>query len=302
MFSAKHSERFAPSPTGPLHLGHAFSALTAWERALAQRGDFLLRIEDIDQSRARPEWEEQIYTDLEWLGIWWPEPVLRQSERHPAYRAALQNLWERDLLYPCTCTRRDIEAAASAPQEGVPTHGPDGRIYPGTCAKKAEGYPLSLEKLPENTTLRLNMSQASFLLGEHQTTHILGGSYLLHYLETGPAIPGQHSFEPQELISTVGDIVIARKDMGTSYHLSVVVDDAFQKISHVTRGEDLLEATKIHVLLQHLLGLPTPIYHHHRLIRDEAGKRLAKRDDARAVSKYRAVGATPRDIRRMVGL
>ncbi len=253
-----HIERFAPSPTGPLHLGHAFSALTAWDRAMKNNGDFLLRIEDIDQSRCRPEWETQIFADLEWLGITWQQPILHQSTRLPAYRAALQILWDKGLLYPCTCRRADIKSAINAPQEGAPLLGPDGLVYPGTCRHK----PLP-SQMP-NTALRLKM--------------------------------------PQNLQNTIGDIVIARKNMGTSYHLSVVIDDAYQNVTHVTRGEDLSDATPIHAYLQKLLGLPTPIYHHHRLIRDENGKRLAKRDDARAIAKYRANGATPQDIRQMIGL
>lgn len=297
-----HRERFAPSPTGPLHLGHAFSALTAFERAEAAGGEFLLRIEDIDQTRARPEWEAQIEADLSWLGLSWEEPVLRQSERMGAYRAALQALWDRDLLYPCSCTRRDIDAALSAPQEGVPTHGPDGVIYPGTCRGKGR-LPRSLQEMPEGAALRLDMAQAVLCRGRHEVVpgrpH---GRYMLDFEETGPAFAGLHSIDAETLPATVGDIVLARKGWGTSYHLAVVLDDAHQGITHVTRGEDLFDATVIHVLLQVLLGLPTPVYHHHRLIRDDGGKRLAKRDDARAIATYRAEGATPEDIRRRIGL
>ncbi len=275
-------ERFAPSPTGPLHLGHAYSALLAWDRAVANGGEFLLRIEDIDQSRARPEWEAQIFADLAWLGICWPQPVLRQSERLDHYRAALARLWARGLLYPCTCTRRDILEATRAPQEGAPPPGPDGVLYPGTCRAKPSG------DMPV-TALRLNLRAA------------LQGGEIFHFNETG-GNPGRVEFTADEAIETIGDIVLARRDMGTSYHLSVVLDDAFQGVTHVTRGQDLYEATKIHVILQKLLRLPTPVYHHHTLIRDENGKRLAKRDDARAIAGYRADGATPEDIRHMVGL
>lgn len=282
--NSRHTERFAPSPTGPLHLGHAFSALTAAARASGSGGQVLLRIEDIDRARARPEWEAQIFEDLAWLGLSWPKPVLRQSTRLPAYRAALERLRDADLLYICTCNRRDIEAAANAPQEGAPAFGPDGLIYPGTCRHRrlAPGAPL-----PDGAALRLDMSAAA--------------PERLRFEESGEA-PGIHEITRSDLITSVGDIVLARRDMGTSYHLSVVVDDAHQNVTHVTRGADLAEATKIHVLLQHLLGLPTPIYHHHRLIRDDDGKRLAKRDDARAIAKYRAEGVSPQDIRRMVGL
>jgi glutamyl-Q tRNA(Asp) synthetase len=271
--------RFAPSPTGPLHLGHAYSAILAYDMARANGGTFLLRIEDIDQSRARPEWEAQIYTDLQWLGLTWETPVMRQSDRMPAYDAALDQLWSMGVLYPCTCTRRDIEAAISAPQEGAV--GPDGLIYPGTCRAPALG------PRPKNQILRLNIAAVA---------------KLLTFTETGPAHHGTILTSAEAYAQGIGDIVLARRDMGCSYHLSVVVDDAAQGVSHVIRGEDLFEATRIHVLLQNLLGLPTPIYHHHRLIRDDYGKRLAKRDDARALAKYRAEGATPADIRRIFGL
>lgn len=274
--------RFAPSPTGPLHLGHAYSALLAYDMAVAAGGTFLLRIEDIDQSRARPAWEAQIYDDLAWLGIQWPTPVMRQSDRLPAYGAALDQLWARGLLFPCTCTRRDIQTAANAPQEGVPTHGPDGQIYPGTCRDAPTNGPR-----PTAQTLRLNMAKA------------IRGVPALTYHE---ARVGTVTVDPHTLIANVGDVVLARADMQTSYHLSVVLDDAAQGITDVVRGEDLSEATQIHVLLQHLLGLPTPAYHHHRLIRDDQGKRLAKRDDARALGKYRRDGATPADIRAMIDL
>ena len=288
-----YTERFAPSPTGPLHLGHAFSALTAWDQACAEGGNFLLRIEDIDQSRARTEWEQQIFDDLHWLGLSWPDPVLRQSTRLPAYKLALKSLWDRDLLYPCTCGRRDIEAAISAPQEGVPTYGPDGLIYPGTC-RNVIVTPWSQKPMPDNVSLRLDIEKATqFIQNNHAS---------LTFNENGPQHSGVCKVVPNSLVTEVGDIVLARKGMASSYHLSVVLDDAFQSVTHVTRGEDLFQATKIHVLLQHLLELPTPKYHHHRLIRDENGKRLAKRDDARAISKYRQDGASPKDIRRLVGL
>lgn len=277
--------RFAPSPTGPLHLGHAYSALLAFDMAKAANGKFLLRIEDIDQSRARAAREDQIYDDLAWLGLTWPRPVMRQSERMTAYKAGLAQLEEQGLLYRCTCNRRDIEAAISAPQEGAaPAYGPDGLIYPGTCKNAAHK--------DADAALRLDMTKAC---------QRLEGNMPLSFTETGPAHAGQHSINADDLIQNVGDIVLARRDMGTSYHLSVVLDDAKQGITHVIRGQDLFEASSIHVLLQALLGLPTPTYHHHALIRDAAGKRLAKRDDARAIAKYRADGATPADIRTMVG-
>ncbi|MEP3685889.1 MAG: tRNA glutamyl-Q(34) synthetase GluQRS [Sulfitobacter dubius] len=284
----KLTTRFAPSPTGPLHLGHAYSALLAHDLAQAAGGSFLLRIEDIDQSRARPEWEAQIYQDLDWLGIGWARPVMRQSDRMESYRAALDDLWARGLLYACTCNRRDIAAATSAPQEGAaPIIGPDGIIYPGTC--RAAGHPR------ETGALRLDMAKALETLSSTPLTFLENGQ--------GPnGETGQQTISPDQLITTVGDVVLARRDMGTSYHLSVVLDDAAQKVTLVPRGADLFEATQIHVVLQALLGLPKPCYHHHRLIRDEAGKRLAKRDDARAIALYRESGVTPQEIRDMVGL
>ncbi len=285
--------RFAPSPTGPLHLGHAFSAILAHDLAQASGGRFLLRIEDIDHTRAKPEWEALIYEDLHWLGLTWEEPAIRQSDRTDAYMQALENLWDHGLLYPCHCNRKDIQEAISAPQEGVtPVYGPDGIVYPGTCAVRSD-RPGPKTTLPSGVPLRLDMSAATA-----NTTN-------LSFTETGAGPARQSGKIPvsnQYLRAAVGDIVLSRKDFLGSYHLSVVLDDALQGVTDVIRGQDLFEATKIHVLLQNLLGLPTPIYHHHRLIRDEAGKRLAKRDDARAIRQYRADGLSPKDIRAMVGL
>ncbi len=277
--------RFAPSPTGPLHLGHAFSAIKAHDMARDAGGVFLLRIEDIDRSRSRPEWEGAIYEALHWLGLTWAEPVMRQSDRLNVYRQAIEMLWDKELIYPCTCNRRDIAAAVSAPQEGAdPRHGPDGVIYPGICRP---ARPLS-GPLPMGAALRLDMRRAWDLIGDDPS-----------FIEENQ--------EPVTLtyntaIDGIGDIVIARRDMGTSYHLSVVLDDAAQGVTHVVRGRDLFDATLIHIVLQRILGLPTPRYHHHRLIRDDSGKRLAKRDDAKAIATFRAAGATAQDIRRMIGL
>lgn len=274
--------RFAPSPTGPLHLGHAYAAIFAHDLARASGGRFLLRIEDIDRQRSKPQWEQALRDDLAWLGLSW-DGELRQSDRMGAYRAALDGLWRRGLLYPCNCSRRDIDEALGAPQEGAPM-GPDGVIYPGTC----RGLPREASGLaPEGVTLRLDMGRAMASLGAKMT-----------FTEQGRAV----RFTAAEMVETVGDVVLARRDFGTSYHLSVVLDDAAQGVTLVTRGEDLFEATRIHVVLQGLLGLSSPAWHHHGLIRDAQGKRLAKRDDARALAKYRAEGATPGEIRRMVGL
>ncbi|MEM6386685.1 MAG: tRNA glutamyl-Q(34) synthetase GluQRS [Pseudomonadota bacterium] len=277
--------RFAPSPTGPLHLGHAFSAMTAHDMARQKRGTFLLRMDDIDRERSKPAWEALAFEDLRWLGLTWPEPVLRQSSSAPHFERALATLAAKDLLYPCSCTRADIENAASAPQEGVPTHGPDGRIYPGTCRGRAMS-----SRLPGDA-LRLDMARA-----------IESVARLPKFTETGAEKQGRHRLKADDLLTTIGDPVISRRGGGIAYHLAVIVDDAAQQITHVVRGMDLFEATRIHVLLQTLLDLPTPIYHHHRLIRDGDGKRLAKRDDARALRKFREEGYTPADVRRMVGL
>lgn len=266
--------------------------------AASEGGEFLLRIEDIDQSRARAHWEDQIYDDLEWLGLQWPEPVLRQSDRLPVYEQALDALWEQGLLYPCSCNRKDIAAAASAPQEGAPMLGPDGVIYPGTCRTRFQSKDSGQQPRPQNQALRLDIARAVRQVFDQ--THLTGG---FQELGSGPdGETGRVTFTPEELKTTVGDVVLSRRDMGTSYHLSVVLDDADQGITHVVRGQDLFEATRIHVLLQALLSLPTPKYHHHDLIRDSAGKRLAKRDDARAIAKFRAEGASTQDIRAMVGL
>ncbi len=277
-------ERFAPSPTGFLHLGHAYSALMAWDAACANGGEFLLRIEDIDLARCKPEYEQAIYDDLNWLGLAWPTPVMRQSTHLSTYNSAMQKLIDLGLCYPCKCTRKDISQALSAPQEGVGI-GPDGPIYPRTCQHR------SMNDRTEADAIRMNVIKAVSRL----ETDML-------YTETGQQKPQAIKIVKDDLISACGDIVLARKDIGTSYHLSVVVDDAEQNITHITRGLDLAPATPIHVVLQKLLGVPTPIYHHHRLIRDENGKRLAKRDDARSIRHYRQNGATPQDIREMVGL
>lgn len=265
--------RFAPSPTGPLHIGHAYAAWVA-----AQRSDrFLLRFEDIDQARSKPQWEQAIIKDLNWLGLSPHGPILRQSERFSFYQNALKHLENNALTYYCDCSRGDIRAALSAPQEGVHiNHGPDGPIYPGLCRHK-------------NATqgaIRLNIKAAMLHLGIRE----------LSFTETGTKLTGQHSFDPDYMINNIGDIVLARQDIGCSYHLAVVIDDAAQNITEVTRGEDLFAATTIHILLQKLLSLPTPLYHHHQLIRDNQGKRLAKRDDARSLENYRLAGATPKDI------
>jgi glutamyl-Q tRNA(Asp) synthetase len=277
--------RFAPSPTGLLHLGHAFSALTAWGMARAAGGEMLLRIEDTDRARARPDSEAAIFEDLAWLGLSWPEPVLRQSQHLARYEAALDRLAALGVTYPCRCTRADIRAALSAPQEGA---GPDGPVYPGTCRGR------SMAERGEGDAVRLDLARALERLGDAGT---------LGFEETGPAHAGWHRLDPAALVLGTGDVVLGRKDIGAAaYHLAVVVDDAHQGISHVVRGADLWEATPLHRLLQALLDLPVPVWHHHRLVRDADGRRLAKRHDARSLATLREGGATPNDIRRLAGL
>lgn len=268
-------ERFAPSPTGLLHLGHAYSALCAYNAARNSDGDFLLRIEDIDTERSKPAFETAIYEDLHWLGLDWETPVLHQSNRMEAYRAALARLANRDLTYSCSCNRSDIKLALSAMQEDV-TFGPDGPVYPGTCRNgPVQGGPQAI---------RLNMNAALTALNIDAVHYSRSDGQLI-------------TTSAEKLITTFGDIVLARKDIGTSYHLSVVVDDAFQGITHVTRGADMESATPVHRVLQLLLGLPAPIYRHHDLIRDQNGKRLAKRFDAMAIRTYRQQGLSPDDVK-----
>lgn len=274
--------RFAPSPTGLLHLGHAFAALIADRQA--SPGAFLLRIEDIDRERCKPEFEAAIFEDLAWLGLNWPQPVMRQSDRLAAYRAALLRMapW----CYPCRCRRGDIRAALSAPQEGHPLSGPDGLIYPGTC----RGRPMT-DTGPDDV-IRLDAARAFDAFGLD----------MLAFHDEGVTPDRQHRLTRDEFMEGIGDVILARRGMGTSYHLAVVVDDDAQQVTLVTRGEDLFQSTWIHLLLQKLLDIPAPRYHHHPLIRDGAGQRLAKRDDARAIRQFREAGATAGDIRRMVGL
>lgn len=274
--------RFAPSPTGPLHLGHAYSAILAHDMARAEGGRFLLRMEDTDLERCRPEFDTLIREDLRWLGLAWDGPIHRQSRHIASYNTRLEALDGKGLLYPCSCTRSDIRAALAAPQEGVAFN-----VYPGTCRRR------SMETRAAGDALRLNLCAALDLLAAAD----------LSFTETGPAHAGQHRVDRDQALSQIGDVVLSRKGEDiVAYFLASAFDDADQGVTHVIRGEDLFDFTPVQVILQHLFGLPTPVYHHHRLIRDEKGKRLAKRDDARAISKYRAEGATPADIRRMVGL
>lgn len=273
--------RFAPSPTGPLHLGHAYSAILAHDMARAAGGEFLLRMEDTDLDRCRPEWEAQIADDLTWLGLTWDGPIHRQSDKIAAYNARLEPLADRGLLYPCSCTRADIRAALSAPQEGVAFN-----VYPGTCRHR-----LMADRRPGDA-LRLNLAAALDALPE-----------IPSFVETGPGHAGTHRIDRATALAQIGDVVLSRKGEDiVAYFLASAFDDADQGITHVIRGEDLFDFTPVQVILQKLFGLPNPTYHHHTLIRDDQGKRLAKRDDARAIAKFRAEGASPQEIRRLVGL
>ncbi|WP_395746327.1 tRNA glutamyl-Q(34) synthetase GluQRS [Prosthecobacter sp.] len=270
--------RFAPSPTGWLHLGHAYAALFAHEQAAG--GRFLIRLEDIDGTRARPEYEEAIFEDLAWLGLEWEKPVRRQSEHFDDYRAALMKLEGLGVLYPCFCTRREIQEEIS--RAGNAPQGPDGPLYPGTCRHRSVEERAQRMAAGEQYALRLDVAKAMGLVeGE------------LSWRDRGRGV-----FTAQP--GVFGDVVLARKDTPASYHLAVVVDDALQGITLVTRGEDLLEATHLHRLLQALLGLPVPEWRHHGLITDENGKRLAKRDDARSLRSLRAEGWTSERVRDMI--
>jgi len=271
--------RFAPSPTGSLHLGHAFSALTAFDAAQAAGGRFLLRIEDIDQGRVRPEFEAAIYQDLAWLGLRWEEPVRRQSEHMAEYADVLQRLIDRNLVYRCFRTRKEVaEAIAAAP------HGPSDEMFRGEALPPAEEQ----AKLDagEAFAWRLSLKKARAALGPAYFSMVFED-------ENGPvrADPEPH-----------GDVVLARKDALTFYHLASVWDDAQAGVTHVIRGEDLRDAAHLHVLLQRLLELPTPVYRHHRLILGDDGKRLAKRDQAATLRSLREAGNTPEGVRAILEL
>lgn len=274
--------RFAPSPTGLLHLGHAYAAGFAAQAARRGEGRFLVRLEDIDLTRVRPEFEDAIFDDMAWLGLDWERPVRKQSEHFDDYRAALAKLEAMGLLYPCFCTRKEIQAeitgAANAPQ------GPDGPLYPGLCRARSASEREERIASGQPYALRLDVATAKATAG----TTLLWKD-LTH---------GEHIATPE----IFGDVVLARKETPTSYHLAVVVDDALQGITLVTRGEDLLPATHLHRLLQALLGLPVPEWQHHRLITDETGRRLAKRDNARSIRSLRDSGWSRDDVWRAVGM
>jgi len=274
--------RFAPSPTGPLHIGHAYSAIVAHDMAKVHRGSFLLRMEDTDLQRSKAKWDAQIIEDLTWLGLSWEEPVQRQAEQLSSYDPALNQLSALGLLYPCSCSRADIRAAMAAPQEGV-----EHDVYPGTCKQRL------MSDRQTGDALRLHLDRALALLHGKN----------ISFTETGETHKGTHHLNAEQALETIGDVVLSRKgEEIIAYFLASALDDVAQGITHVVRGEDLFDFTQIQVILLALLDLPIPVYHHHGLIRDDAGKRLAKRDDARAIAKYREDGATPADIRAIIGL
>lgn len=271
--------RFAPSPTGYLHLGHAYSALFASEAARREGGTFLLRIEDIDPVRCRSGFVEAIFEDLRWLELSWPEPVRRQSEHLPDYQKALKYLQDLDLLYPCFCTRRAL--AEEAALAGHAPHGVSEGVYPGTCR--------SLDPRERQEKLAF-FKTANWRLNVQAALHHTGTLFW----RDGER--GEIEARPQDF----GDVVLARKDVPTSYHLSVTVDDHLQGVSLVTRGEDLFRSTDIHRLLQALLGYETPLYHHHALMTDEQGRRYAKRDRSVTLRSLRESGQTAEDIKRAI--
>jgi len=275
--------RFAPSPTGLLHLGHAFAALTA-----ARAGErFLVRIEDIDTTRARPEFEAAIFEDLAWLGLHWERPVLRQSERFAAYRDTLALLTARGLLYPCFCTRKEI--ADEIARAGEAPHGPEGALYPGTCR--------NLVEMDQKARMNAGMPYAWRLDAAKAAASV--GALTFHEEGAGPdGQCGTIAVNP----GLLGDVVLARKETPASYHLTVVVDDAFQGVTLVTRGNDLFFATHVQRLLQAVLDLPTPRYAHHRLILDEQGRKFSKRDQAVTLRSLRESGVTADEVLRRVGL
>lgn len=271
--------RFAPSPTGFLHLGHAHAALFAWTRARRAGGRFLLRIEDIDPARCRPDFAAAIEEDLAWLGLDWDGAVRVQSRHLPEYRGALDALAARGLLYPCFCTRADIarEIAASA----TAPHGPDGPLYPGTCRRLKPQERAARLARGEPHALRLDTARALAEAPPGLSFHEVG--------------EGRLRCDPARF----GDPVLARKDVPASYHLCVAHDDALQGVTLVTRAVDLKPATDLHRLLQSLMGWPEPAYAHHGLLTDATGRRLAKRDHAATLRDLRAAGATPAEVRRM---
>lgn len=282
--------RCAPSPSGYLHLGHAYAAGLAALRAREEPGGrFLLRIEDIDTTRCRPEFTQAIFDDLHWLGLSWEEPVRRQSQHFAEYAVALDSLQQRGLLYPCFCTRKQIQAEIAA--AGHAPHGFEGAVYPGTCRYMPAGERTRRLAAGEAYALRLDIEAACRHTGREK--------WPLHWHDEDA---GQQTVTPDLLIKGFGDVVLARKEIPASYHLCVTHDDALQGITLVTRGSDLFAATHLHRLLQALFSWPTPAYAHHPLLLDDTGERLAKRKNAPSLRDLRAAGRTPAAVWQQAGL
>jgi glutamyl-Q tRNA(Asp) synthetase len=272
--------RFAPSPNGRLHLGHAFSALLNEKMARDSGGRFLLRIEDIDTKRCTPELTSAMLADLAWLGLQWEEPVLRQSDHMADYAQAQQRFADMGLLYPCFCSRQDIARAVSA---DAAQRDPEGQpLYPGTCRHLSEGERNSLLAQGAPHAWRIDMKKAITPLS---------------FIELSLGQSVRENADPESW----GDVILIRKDIATSYHVAVTVDDARQGVTHVVRGRDLFRATAIHRLLQHLLALPEPVYFHHQLIDDEQGRKLSKSLGSRSLADLRAEGVAPQDVRQALG-
>jgi glutamyl-Q tRNA(Asp) synthetase len=283
--------RFAPSPNGYLHLGHAYSALLNFDSARQTGGRFLLRIEDIDAIRCKPEFERAIYEDLAWLGIAWEEPVRRQSHHLSDYRDAVEKLMAQGLVYPSFESRAEIARLVAQREANGPwPRDPDGApLYPGAAKLLSPERRAELIDSGMPYALRLDMAAACARVGD------------LAWIEHGAGAEGETGATTARP-EAWGDVILARKETPTSYHLSVVIDDALQEVTDVVRGQDLFWATSVHRLLQQLLGLPVPVYRHHRLIPDAAGQKLSKSTDATGLRELRAAGAMPADIRRLVGL
>ena len=274
--------RFAPSPTGLLHIGHAYSAIFSYNQARERGGKFILRIEDIDQGRCREEFVQAIYDDLSWLGLSWEDDVRIQSEHFDDYKKALDTLEDKGLIYPCFCTRKqiqaEIESSASAP------HGPEGALYPGTCRNLSKDETEQQTNEGKPFAMRLDVEKAISQVGE---------------LTWNDLSKGTQEATPQIL----GDVVLARKDTPASYHLCVTLDDHIQGITHVTRGDDLFYASHLHRLLQELLNLDVPTYHHHPLLYDEEGKRFAKRNQSVTLKSLREdEKLSPEDLFKKIGV
>jgi len=288
--SLKPILRFAPSPNGYLHLGHAYSALMTSAMAQALGGTMLLRIEDIDLNRSKPEFTQAIFEDLHWLGLTWPEPVMRQSDRFAAYAQAFETLVQMGLVYPCFCSRTEVAMHADGTDpDGAPRYG-------GRCRSIPREVALARIAAGEKAAWRLDMKEAliavDWLLASHELLPVSA--------EDGP-VPEVGYWRRELHPEDWGDAIIVRKDTPTSYHLSVVVDDAAQGVTHVSRGMDLMRATDLQVLLQCLLNLPTPLYAHHRLVLDPEDKKLSKSKGAPSLRSLREAGVTAEEVRRRVG-